>query len=59
MDKVHTRPVSKRIVISRNEKFHPIFDDPSNVSELSRFLGTLKRCVPLTYVSWENVPKYL
>ena len=59
MDKVHTRPFSKRIAISMNEKFQPIFDDPSNISELSRFLGTLKRCVPLTYISWENVPKDL
>lgn len=56
MDKVHTRPFEKRVLISMNEKFQPVSDNGKDVAELSRFLGTLKRCVPLTYASWEHVP---
>lgn len=59
MDKVHTRPLEKRVVISVNEKFQPVADDDKTISELSNFLGTLKRCVPLTYASWEHVPESL
>ncbi|KAK1390957.1 hypothetical protein POM88_019135 [Heracleum sosnowskyi] len=59
MDKVHTRPFEKRVVISMNKKCQSVSDDDKNVSELSRFLGTLKRCVPLTYASWEHVPENL
>ncbi|KAL6551956.1 hypothetical protein OROGR_008110 [Orobanche gracilis] len=59
MDNVHTRPFEKRVVISMNKRFQPISDFDKNVSELSRFLGTLKRCVPLTYASWEHVPENL
>ncbi|KAL8109477.1 hypothetical protein AgCh_025536 [Apium graveolens] len=42
-----------------NEQFQPIFGNSKNISEMSRFLGTLKRCVPLTYVLWEYVPTTL
>ncbi|KAL8109479.1 hypothetical protein AgCh_025538 [Apium graveolens] len=59
MYKVHTRPFDKRIVIFMNEQFQPIFGNSKNISEMSRFLGTLKRCVPLTYVLWEYVPTTL
>ncbi|KAK1369770.1 hypothetical protein POM88_035862 [Heracleum sosnowskyi] len=59
MDKVHTRPFEKRVVISVNNKFQPVADDDQKISELRNFLGTLKRCVPLTYASWEHVPESL
>ncbi|KAK1387535.1 hypothetical protein POM88_015713 [Heracleum sosnowskyi] len=59
MDKVHTRPFEKRVVILVNIKFQPVADDDQKISELSNFLGTLKRCVPLTYASWEHVPESL
>ncbi|KAK1387019.1 hypothetical protein POM88_015197 [Heracleum sosnowskyi] len=59
MDKVHTRPFEKRVVISVNNKFQPVADDDQKISELSNFLGILKRCVPLTYASWEHVPESL
>ncbi|KAK1387533.1 hypothetical protein POM88_015711 [Heracleum sosnowskyi] len=39
--------------------FSPMADDDQKISELSNFLGTLKRCVPLTYASWEHVPESL
>ncbi|KAK1381043.1 hypothetical protein POM88_027787 [Heracleum sosnowskyi] len=59
MDKVHTRPFDKRIVVNMNEKFQPIVDDDKVITELGYFLGTLKRCVPLTYKSWTDVPQNL
>ncbi|KAK1399096.1 hypothetical protein POM88_008959 [Heracleum sosnowskyi] len=57
MDKVHTRPFEKRVVISVNDKFQTVSDDDKRISELSNFLGTLKKCVTLTYASWEHVLK--
>ena len=57
MDKVHTRTFDKRVVLSMNEKFQPITSDDKLASEFSRFLGTLKRCVPLTFASWDDVPE--
>lgn len=59
MDNVHTRPFEKRIVISMNELFQPVSDDDKIITEFSSFVGTLKRCVPLTYVSWDHVPENL
>ncbi|KAK1387289.1 hypothetical protein POM88_015467 [Heracleum sosnowskyi] len=59
MDKVHTRSVDKRVVIHMNKEFQPISDNDKVVSELNNFLGTLRRCVPLTYKSWTHVPRTL
>lgn len=59
MFNVHTRAYDKRVVISMNQWFQPISDDDKVISELSNFLGTLKRSVPLTYKSWSDVPEKL
>ena len=59
MNKVHTRPIDKRIIVNMNKKFQPISDDDKVISELGYFLGTLKKCVPLTYKSWKDVPANL
>lgn len=59
MDKVHTRPFEKRIVVNMNKKGQPISDDDNVVTELGYFLGTLRKCVPLTYKSWRDVPENL
>ncbi|KAL8121024.1 hypothetical protein AgCh_017982 [Apium graveolens] len=59
MDRVHTRPFEKRDAILMNSKKQPISDDDKAVSELSRFLGTLKRVVPMTFASWARVPQTL
>lgn len=60
MDKVHMRSFDKRIVIGMNEFGQSIAEDDRVLSELSIFLGTLvKRCVPLTFVTWRHVPKSL
>ena len=48
MDKVHSRPYDKRVVIQMNDQGQPISDDDQVMTELSYFLGTLKRSVPLT-----------
>lgn len=60
MDRVHSRPFDKKVVIDMNSRFQPILDDDKVVSELSNFLGTMaRRCATLTYVSWRHVPKSL
>lgn len=42
-----------------NHRGQPVSDDDQVMSELSAFLGTLKRSVPLTYKSWFDVPSSL
>lgn len=59
MNRVHTRPFDKRIVLDMNEDFQPVSDNDKVVSEFGQFLGTLKKCVPLTYKSWKDVPENL
>lgn len=59
MEKVHSRSYDKRVVISMNDKFQAVSDDDQIIAELSNFLGTLRRSVPLTYKSWTDVPKNL
>ncbi|XP_074364988.1 uncharacterized protein LOC141706053 isoform X2 [Apium graveolens] len=59
MDKVHTRSVDKRVVIRMNHKFQPVADDDRIRAELGSFLGTLRRCVSLTYKNWAHVPATL
>lgn len=59
MNRVHTRPFDKRIPLNMNKKLQPISDDDKVISEIGYFLGTLKRCVPLTYKSWRDVPENL
>ena len=57
MAKVHTRSVDRRVVIRMNNKFQPIADDNESRAELGSFLGTLRRCVSLTYKNWAHVPR--
>lgn len=59
MEKVHTRSVLKRVVIGMNDKLQPVADDDKTRAELGSFLGTLRRCVPLSYTNWSKVPKSL
>ena len=59
MDKVHSRPYDKRVVIQMNDRGQPISDDDQVMTVVSYFLGTLKRSVPLTYKSWFDVPASL
>ena len=59
MDKVHSRSYDKRVLIQMNHRGQPVSDDDKVMSELSAFLGTLKRSVPLTYKSWFDVPSSL
>ncbi|KAL8121392.1 hypothetical protein AgCh_018211 [Apium graveolens] len=50
MDKVHSRPFEKRVVVDMNNRYQLVSDNDNVVSELSNFLGKIaKRCVPLTY----------
>ncbi|KAL8092583.1 hypothetical protein AgCh_034733 [Apium graveolens] len=59
MDKVHTRSVDKQVVIRMNHKFQPVAADDRIRAELGSVLGTLRRCVSLTYKNWAHVPATL